>query len=71
MALSLSIMIALSLERYKEVDIMAENIVYKKVTDLTEKTEALDNDLLMVGHDGTAEFRKFKWSNFMNNIKAK
>ena len=50
---------------------MATENIYKRITDLTEKTNSADSDLLMVGHEGTAEFRRIKWSNVLNNIKAK
>ena len=50
---------------------MADEIIYKKVTDLTEKTEPSDTDLVMVGHEGAGDFRKITWKNISNSLKAK
>lgn len=50
---------------------MADSLVTKKVTDLTENAGVSDNDLLMVGNNGTASLKKLKFSNFLKAIKEK
>ncbi|WP_283684990.1 hypothetical protein [Parablautia sp. Marseille-Q6255] len=43
----------------------------KRITDLPEKTEVTDEDLIAVGNAGTASLRKTKWSAFWNKILSK
>ncbi len=43
----------------------------KRVTDLQEKTEVLDEDLFAVGNNGTPSLRKTKWSTIWNKIVEK
>ncbi|MDY3251212.1 MAG: hypothetical protein SOX32_12805 [Candidatus Choladocola sp.] len=47
---------------------MADTVVTKKVTDLTESTAPSDEDLFVAGSAGTASLRKIKWSNIWNKI---
>lgn len=47
---------------------MADTIITKKVTDLTENTAVSDEDLFLVGNAGTAALRKVKWSNIFSKI---
>lgn len=43
----------------------------KRVTDLQEKTEVLDEDLFAVGNNGTPSLRKTKWSTIWNKVVEK
>ena len=47
---------------------MADTIITKKVTDLTENTAVSDEDLFLVGNAGTAALRKVKWSSIFSKI---
>ncbi len=46
-------------------------LTMKRVTDLQEKTEILDEDLFATGNNGTPSLRKIKWSAIWNRILSK
>ncbi|MDO5539395.1 MAG: hypothetical protein Q4F83_04895 [Eubacteriales bacterium] len=50
---------------------MADELTTKKATDLTENTAMSEEDLLIVGNEGTASLRKVKFSNVLTAIKTK
>lgn len=45
-----------------------ETVETKKVTDLAENATVTDEDLFIVGSDGSAALRKVKWKNIITNI---
>lgn len=49
---------------------MADEILGKKISDLSEKTEPADTDVHVFGDAGTNVLKKIKWSNLVKKLRS-